>query len=191
MPNFDSKKSQPRDNHGRFESNDDPPVVQFAVNNPVNYLKRWWARVIGNEGIDVKFRIHPLTAIAIAVVLGSAGFGIGRLSVPEPLIKYVPFLASPTPVATLNPWRETAYTGILRFTQTSKTYLLEVGQGETISLRILPNVDLSKFIGRRILAIGKVNDITKTLEVSEATDLEILPNQAIVVPVVTTPIPTI
>ena len=48
--------------------------------------------MIGNEGIDLRFRIRPLTAIAISIVVAVTGFGIGRfaLSLKKPYVTYVP-----------------------------------------------------------------------------------------------------
>lgn len=169
---------------GKFIGVADPPLLDVKVANPVNYLKIWWAKVIGNEGIDISFRIHPLTAITIAAVIGGLGFGLGRITVPDPLVKYVPFLVT-TPSPTANPWRETAYTGTLRYSELTKKYYLEVGTssgGETINLEILPNLNLAKFVGRRILAIGMFNEQSNILKVREAADLEVLPSVMIAIP---------
>jgi len=42
----------------------EPLLVDVKVTNPVTYLRRWWEKVIGNEGISLSVKIHPLTAIA-------------------------------------------------------------------------------------------------------------------------------
>jgi len=58
-------------------TNDEPPLVDVKVTNPLTYIKRWWNRIIGNEGIDFRFRVRPLTAIAIALIITTVAFGLG------------------------------------------------------------------------------------------------------------------
>ena len=186
----DSKSKTPTDllrgEHGKFIGKADPPLIDLKITNPVNYLKICWAKVMGNEGIDISFKVRPLTAITIALIVGSLGFGVGRLTVPEPFSKYVPFLATPEPLPTPNPWRNTAYTGVVRYSDTTKKYYLEVGPaaagGETINLEAPANVALTKLVGKRILAVGQVNDAIKLLKVIDVSDLEVLPSLAIPIP---------
>ena len=66
----------------------EPPLVDVKVSNPVTYLRRWWDRVMGKEGVDFRFTIHPITAFLIAFGVASAFFGIGRYSVNIPFLKY-------------------------------------------------------------------------------------------------------
>lgn len=157
----------------------DPLLVDLKVTNPIVYIKAWWKRVLANEGVDFRFRIRPLTAIALATVMAGTGFGLGRLTVPEPIVKYFPLLApSPTP----DPWRDTAFSGFLRFSQITEKYYLETVDSEAITLSAPANVALGKLIGKRIFATGKYNQSTGMLVVSEASDLEILPVKAVPVP---------
>jgi hypothetical protein len=162
------------------------PLVNLQVSNPVTYLKSWWKRVMGKEGIDFRFRIKPLTAIAIAIVLATFGFGVGRFafSVQSPYIKYVPTV-SPTPMPTPNPWRETAFSGTLRFSTFDDRFYLTTTSAEAISLEIPDNVDLSELMGRRIFATGNYNERSRVLKVTDAADLEVLPKEIEEVPVVT------
>jgi hypothetical protein len=156
-----------------------PPLVSFEVTNPVTYLKLWWRRVMLNEGIDFRFRIRPLTAIALMTIFALGGFGLGRITFPaeSPIIKYIPQLA-PTP--TPDPWKETAFTGLLR--QSGTRFYLVTSEAEAITLDVPENVNLSKYIGKRILAVGRYNRITGVLFVTDASDLEVLLQSA--------PIPT-
>ena len=164
----------------------DPLLVDLKVTNPIVYIKAWWKKIVTNEGVDFRFKIHPLTAIAIATVVAGTSFGLGQLAIPEPIIKYIPLLApSPSP----NPWRETAFTGILRYSSVSQKYYLDTNLSEAVTLETPANVDMTKLIGRRILAVGKQNTQTKILVVTEASDLEILPVQVVPVPT-TLPSPT-
>ncbi len=165
-----------------------PPLVSFEVSNPVTYLKLWWSRVMNNEGIDFRFRIRPLTAMALMSVFAVGGFGLGRLSIPGPeqIIKYAPQWA-PTP--TPDPWKETAYFGGLQ--KTGERFYLLTEQAEAISLMVPTNVSLTKYIGKRILAVGKFNRLTGVLQVMEAADLEVLIQSAPVPTAVPSATPTV
>ena len=160
-----------------------PPLLDIKITNPVTYLKAWWKKIMANEGIDFKLRIHPLTAIALCLLLAGVSFGLGRFSLPadSPIIKYVPQLA---PAPTPNPWKETAFTGTLRYTDSNKKYYLETNSAEVITLDVPVQVNMIKLIGKRIMAIGKYNTQTGVLVVTEASDLEILPTQVVPVPLI-------
>ena len=163
----------------------EPPLVSVQVTNPVTYLKSWWKRVMSKEGVDFRFRIKPLTAIGITIVIATFGFGVGKIvfTTQRPFVKYVPTTA-PTPVPTLNPWRKTAFSGTLRFSGLEKKFYLLPSSSEAIKLEVLESVALDEFVGSRIFATGKFNQETRTLVVSEAVDLEILPERVESVPVV-------
>ena len=165
----------------------DPLLVDLKVTNPIVYIKAWWKKVVANEGVDFRFRIRPLTAIAIAAVVAGTSFGLGRLAIPEPIIKYIPLLA-PSPSS--NSWRETAFTGILRYSAVSQKYYLDTNSSEAVTLAAPASVNVAKLVGRRILAVGKLNTQTGVLVVTDASDLEILPAQVVPVPTtLPTPIP--
>jgi len=171
------------------------PLVEVKVTNPVTYIKNWWNKIIANEGIDFRFHIRPLTAIAMSVVIASIGFGVGRFVIPPginiPFFKYED-MTSPTPTATLEIWKETAYTGTLQYSQTtSKYYLMTTTSSELITLQVPENIDLKDYVGKRILAIGKYNKSVKVLVVSDAKSLEVLPKTQITIPTtVPTSVPT-
>lgn len=162
----------------------EPPLINLTVTNPVTYLKSWWKKVMGQEGIDVRFKIHPLTAMVLTIIIATFGFGVGRftLMAEKPFIKYVP-LTSPTPLPSPDPWRETAFSGLLQ--KSNNNYYLITTAAEAILLEVPKNVDLKNLIGRRILATGRYNEHTLNLIVSEAADLEVLPKRVETVPVVT------
>jgi len=180
-------------------SNDStPPLLSFKVTNPITYLKLWWRKVMYNEGIDFRFRVHPVTAVVIvAVILGgtfSAGFIVSALRT-VPVVK--DFLPSPTPLPVVTPTpdpnRPAAYSGILR-KGTDGRFYLQTGDGQAVNLIIPSNVSLEKYVGKRIFATGTYNTQTQFLTVTDATDLEVLPQQAVIVPTITpspTPTPTI
>lgn len=204
----DTAKRLQRDEHGRFfakakedkqeaPKNQEPPLVKLEVTNPISYIKIWWKKVMSSEGVDLRFRIHPITAILISIAIASIGFGLGRISIPS-YIPFAKYLLTPTPIPKIAPapnqWRETAFTGILRFSETTQKHYLFTASSEAISLDVPKNINLGKHIGKRILAFGQFNELSRTLKVLDVSDLEILPNYAITIPTIPptpTPTPTI
>ena len=182
--------SQARDLSGKF-SKLDPPFVSFSITNPVTYLRKWWKGVMDGEGVDLKLKIHPLTAVMIVLAVGGVSFGIGRISIPEPIIKYLPILATPIPVVvpTLNPWHEAAFWGTLQ--KQNNQFFLVGADTQAIALQVPTTVDLSKYVGRKILASGLYNPQTATLQVSIASDLELISGSQPVQTAAPTPTPTL
>ena len=153
----------------------DPPIVDVKVRNPITYIKRWWKKVIENEGIYFSFRVRPLTTIAIALVVTSLTLGIGKFVLPFsiPFFQYNPPVEKsilPTP----EPWKETAFTGTLRYSDVTGKFYLVTTSSEAITLQVPENIKLSAFVGRRIFAAGKYYKATRTLVVSSASDTELL-----------------
>jgi hypothetical protein len=60
----------------------EPPLVDVKVTNPLVYIKSWWKKIIGNEGVDFRVRVKPLTAIAISIIVVTVTMGIGRFVFP-------------------------------------------------------------------------------------------------------------
>ena len=85
--------------------NQEPPLI--TVTNPVTYFRLWWNKVMGKEGIDFKFKIHPVTAFLISFGLGAGIFGAGRYSVNIPFLKLeaIPTI-KPAPIPELAGRRE-------------------------------------------------------------------------------------
>lgn len=185
MPNY-STKDQARDQFGRFGIKDAPPLVNIQVNNPINYLKLWWNKIIANEGVDLRLRIKPLTAISFMVIIVIGSFGVGKLSMLSrtPIGKYIPLIA-PTPAP--DPWLDAGYAGVLRYMSDINKYFLETNDSKIISLTIPSDVNLTKYIGKRILVSGKYNSLTQTMIVVTAADFELLPATPSLVP---TSVPT-
>lgn len=207
----DIAKKQTRDSHGRFIPKVDPlkvPPISFTatpangkvsttnppdllnvkVTNPLVYIKYWWKRIMANEGMDLRFKVKPITAIAMAVVAFSLAFGIGGVTFPV----FFPWMKSsnssiintttevtPTP----EQWKETALKGTLKKTLSipPKYYLL-VSSDEAITLQILTNINLEPLIGKRIFVSGSYNQKDKLLIVNDVQDLEVLPTKAEVAP---------
>ncbi len=170
----------------------EPPLVSVQVTNPVTYLKSWWKKVMGKEGVDFHFKIKPLTAIAITIIIATFGFGVGKIAFTpqKPFIKYVPAVM-PTPTPTPDPWRATAFSGTLRFSSAENRFYLLTTSSEAVNLDVQESVNLTELIGRRIFATGNYNSSTRTLVVSDASDLELLPKKVESVPVIEPPTPTI
>ena len=158
------------------------PLVEVKVTNPITYLKNWWNKVMGKEGIDFQFRIHPITAVAMAAAIALVSFGAGRFSLNIPFLKYE-VATSPVPTSTPAAWKDTAYTGTLQFSEaTGKFYLTVTSSSELITLEVPENISLVNYVGKRILAIGKYNKATKILVVVDAKTLEVLPKTQILIP---------
>jgi len=166
------------------------PLISLRITNPITYIKSWWKKVMSKEGVDFRFKIQPLTAIAITIIIATAGFGIGQfsISVQKPFIHYTP-TTSPTPMPTPNPLRDTAFTGTLKFSKKTAKFYLLTNSSEAITIDVLENVDLEKLIGRRIFATGEYNKNTNIFVISEAMNMELLPEKVEEIPV--EPDPTI
>lgn len=156
---------------------EDPPLVSFKVTNPVTYIKLWWKKLMSREGVDLRIKVHPVTTVLIVLLILSLGFGLGKINFPS----YLPFVSyisvTPTPSPTIDPWRDTALTGMLRSTPITGKYYLETTSTEAVSLQFSNPFDLSKYVGKRILASGKYNRNLHTLVVSDVLELEVLPQK--------------
>ena len=71
---FEIRKTQTRDTKGKFVSEE--PLVQVTVSNPIAKFQNWVSKLISNEGVDLKIRIHPLTAMLVAGIIAAVGTGI-------------------------------------------------------------------------------------------------------------------
>lgn len=164
----------------------EPPLVDIKVSNPIVYIKKWWAKIIGNEGIDFRIHFHPLTAIATALAIASVGFGVGRFVMPFslPFFRYEEVSPFPTPTPSPNNEipKETAYIGTLRYSESTQKYYLVTTSSEAITLSVPQNIDLSPYIGKRILAAGFYSKSSRILVVSDAQDMELLPRNPSPIP---------
>jgi hypothetical protein len=173
------------------------PLVDIKVTNPITYIKSWWKKIIGNEGIEMKVKVRPLTAIAIAIIVVTVSFGVGKVVFPFK----IPFFVYTTddeekPQPSPNPYREAAFSGTLKYLSQSGRYYLLTGSSEAIYLEVPDNINLSNYIGQRIVARGNYDTKLKTLVVEETADMEVLPTKAEVIPTnkpepTSTPIPTV
>lgn len=135
----------------------DPPLIDLKVTNPITYLKRWWKRVMANEGVSFSFRIKPLTAIALVLALtaaGGTGFSVAKI-----------FFPNSSPI--LN--REVVYQGTVQKTERGQ-YLLSLPDTSVYTLKPkATNVNLSKLINRKVLVQGNLTREPNLIEVNEIT----------------------
>ncbi len=167
----------------------DPPLFSFEVTNPITFLKAWWKKVMTKEGVDLHLKIKPVTAVLISTILIAGGAGAGWFG--NSILRQVPvvkdYIPSPSPSPT--PWVDTAYSGTLRKVDSGK-YYLQTGDGQAISLSIPTNINLDKYLSKKIFANGKYYPETKLLVVESATDLEIVIQSTSVPTPSPTPSPT-
>ena len=167
----------------------EPPLVDVKVTNPLTYAKSWWKRVIGNEGIDFRVRVKPLTAIAISIIVLTVTLGIGRFVFPFKIPFFVYTSEEGAATSDKVDYRDTAFTGELRHTLLTNRYYLTTSSSEAINLQVPDNVDLKDFVGRRIFAVGKYQEETRTLLVTDPVNLELLPSETETIPTVETEVP--
>lgn len=174
----------------------EPPLVDIKVTNPVTYLRRFWEKVIGNEGMELKITIKPLTTIFGIALFGTIAFGLGEFVIPEGYkIPFIEFSGIPTNTPSTNIeeiiWKETGFTGKLQYSATSSKYFLITTSAEAITLDVPENLNLFTLIGKRIFAVGEYDKKTKILKVIDVKDLEVLSTTPIPIPtVIPSPIST-
>lgn len=187
---YSVKSAQPKTS---FE----PPIVDVKVRNPLGYIKNWWKRIIGNEGIDIKIKVRPITTLLVVALILTGTYGLGMITA---ILAKVPYIKDviPTPVplkapiATPEQWKETAFSGILRFSAITGKYYLTTTSAEAITLDIPQSVDAAKLVGKKIFAVGKFNKATDVLIIADITGLTILPSSSQPIPTVSptpTPVP--
>lgn len=128
---------------------------------------------MGNEGIEFRLKIKPVTALAIATIAFSLAFGLGAATTQNATPS-----ASPTP--TPNLWKETALKGVVKQVG-SQFFLLTTGD-EAVTIQTAS--DAASFINRKVLVVGNYNQKQKTLIVTDIQNLDALPSST------PTPIPT-
>jgi hypothetical protein len=210
-------KNQKRDSDGKFVPKEDvtklppisvsvnnptsvnttnpPDLVNLKVTNPLVYIKYWWKRIMANEGIDMRFRMKPLTVFGVALIVFSLAFGLGGVVLPTffPWMKINNSIVTnqtPTPQPEL--LKDTALKGTLTKTNTNppKFYLITTST-EAVTLEIPVGFNLSSLVGKRILAVGTYDSKNKVLEVEDIQDLEVLSTTPVPIPTTTpTPKPT-
>lgn len=169
-----------------------PDFVNLKITNPLVYIKYWWKRIMANEGMELKFKIKPITAIAMAVVAFSLAFGLGGVVFPVafPWLKINDQIATQSPTPTPGEWKDTALKGTLRKTTTVPIkFFLLTSSDEAITLEAPNYINLNSLVGKRIFASGNYNKKAKILIITDVQDLEVLPTTPVPIPT-SSPTPT-
>ena len=160
--------------------NPDPPIFDLEVRNPITYIRNWWKKIIGNEGVEIKVKVRPITTLLIVALVLTGTYGLGVITAflaKVPYIKDVLPTPAPvvTPTPTTSPWKETAFSGTLRYSSVTSKYYLTTTSAEAITLEVPPSVDVARLVGKRIFAAGNNNKLTDFLIVSKLSGIVILP----------------
>ncbi len=171
-----------------------PDLVNLKVTNPLVYIKYWWKRIMANEGIDMRFRMKPLTVFGVALIAFSLAFGLGGVVLPTffPWMKFNNNIVTVSPTPQPELLKDTALKGTLTKTNTNppKFYLITTST-EAVTLEIPVGFNLNTLVGKRILAVGTYDSKNKVLEVEDIQDLEVLSTTPVPIPTTTpTPKPT-
>lgn len=137
----------------KYSEKNDPPLVDLKVTNPVTYFKKWFGKILKNEGIKIgfSFTLKPLTAIFLVTVLGGGGFSIGSFIFPHS-----------SPIF----HREVMYRGNLQ--KTDKGIFLTLPNSEIYTIKPKSNVNLQNISASQVLVKG---NLTRENYVIEATDI--------------------
>lgn len=133
---------------------DDPPLIDLKVTNPVSYLKRWWKRMLANEGISLSLKIKPLTAIMLitsfALVFGGTGFGVAKVFFPNssPILK-----------------REVLHQG--KLIKSGRSFYLVLSNNETYRLEMPREIDGESMINQPVLLRGNLTREPNLINVKE------------------------
>ncbi len=170
-PPIEYSSGPKRDNSGKFAAGKEPDLINIRVTNPLTYFKLWLQKVLNNEGMDVRLRIHPLTMIIIAAAFAIGGFSIGRVTLlsqlsKTPLAKY---LSLPTDSQVLI--KDVVYTGHIRYLPANNKYYLETASGDVVALSIPSALDISNSIGQKVLITGKLNTQTGIIIVEDISTI--------------------
>jgi hypothetical protein len=168
-----------------------PDIFNFKISNPLPYIKYWWKKVMANEGIDVRVRVHPVTVFGIAVIAFSLAFGLGGVVLPFafPWLNVnnggVITTSTPAPSPSESDWRETALKGVLKKTQSVPVkFFLLTSSDEAVTLQAPDFIILNNLVGKRILASGNYNQKQKLLIITDVQDLEVLSSSPQAIPTV-------
>lgn len=162
---------------------DEEPLVEVKVTNPLAYLKRWWQKVMADEGIKIKFslEVKPLTAIGLVLLVAAIGVGLTTVSA---MLKYLPFYSRFQQFVTSpDNSTETAMEGRLYF-EGDKFYLFTANMNEAVFVQGVKKLELGEFDDKHVILTGSYNSQTNILtvetvralnEVKQPTESELAP----------------
>lgn len=134
---------------------DDPPLVDLKITNPVKYLKLWLKRLLKNEGIDIRVRIRPLTAIAIGVAFATffAGTGFSAAQI---------FFPTSSPILK----REVSYQGTIQKGENGYFYMI-LPNGAMYKLTPKSRLNMDSYINKSAIIKGNLTREPNVINVSE------------------------
>lgn len=160
-------------NTARINKSSLPPLVSFSITNPVTYLKLFWKRVMSNEGIDLRLKIKPLTAITIVLgFLGiSTSLGIGAGWWLNTLAK-TPIVGQFVPLP--NTSKQISATGKIQYNTKTRVVYLLTANSQLITLELPDTVAISGFSGKEVIVSGRYDSEKRVLAVEKNDDLQLL-----------------
>ncbi len=156
------------------KSRRDDPNASFHLPTLSAEAQTFW-----NKLKDIAHPNHYLTNKQVAVIsitsatvlLAVGGYIVGKSTPPVIVTNSVVITPTPVPPPLINNTERT-FSGTLR--RTNLRYVL-ISTNETITLEA-NNINLAKYVGKRLLARGIYESSSATLTVLDPTELEILPD---------------
>jgi biotin operon repressor len=148
---------------------DDDPLVEVRVMNPLAFLKKWLTELLKNEGIEVKLsiKLKPLTVLGIVLLLTTAGLGAKALGLA---FKYTPFYESYRQLVTEpDTSRQAAFDGQI-IVSDNQAYIVRVGEAEAV--RLIGELDWQTYDRGFVFVTGRYNPDTQTLQEVSIQELE-------------------
>jgi hypothetical protein len=204
---FDSESSQPlpeRDASGRFIKSNDPkvsvtiksntpittppvtdnePLISFRLNNPFRKFFKWLDYVRRHQATTFAIKVTvPLIALPVIIF---AAYKIGFNKAND--------LVSPNIAPSPSPQLVISKAGILRITthDSADSYWLLLADDTALTLQLPENIDVSRFVNKRVLITGDYDSQTNILTVTSLANFELLPSATITSIPTSTPYPTL
>jgi len=147
---------------------DEDPLIQVRITNPLAYLKKLLLELLKNEGLKVRFsfELKPLTVIGITLVIFTAGLGLKTLTL---IFKYTPLYPYVRHILTEpDQSRVTGFDGVVLIDE--EDILLVRSGSESVLLQT--QEDLHHLHQKRVYAKGRYNPETNKLQVDLIYPLE-------------------
>jgi len=155
----------------KYSEQNDPPMVDVKVTNPVTYFKKWVGKLLNNQDIDIRLKIKPFATIGLILAFTAVGgttFSIGRY-----------FFPNSSPVL----HRAISLQGTVQRSETGQNYL-SLQDGSLWSLKpVNGKVNLVNVAGKQVTVKGNLTAEANVINVSEVIVFQSLPDAQI------TPIP--
>lgn len=165
--------------NNNYKENDDPPMIDVKITNPVTYLKLWFKKLFSNEGIDISFKVKPITAVLIVLAITTI---VGGTSLSLAKWYFFPILVPTHMIA------KTSYTGKLQ--SSGEKFILVTTSSQAYILKNDSPQNLSQLKDQNVLVTGKLNNKTNIIEVSEIASLNTTPSPQPTLQPIPTLIPT-